>query len=272
MERELSATASHPSAKEDTRTNRDTVPVAFGQDPTSAGIDCSSYNKLASDRRRFRVEGVEISWQDELVQTPIPGHFRDVAIAETEPMKPIYDYLDYREYLKDFYEEKKLSSAPYSYRSLAVEFGLDTGNTYRILQGNAHLPARCISRAMEILDLSGDLAEYFLVLITCSRERNEKARKEMLEKAKALRGDAQKNALGQNANPGRGAFKSVSVMMDGRREPDGIEDGIARAFEFLLEQGLVKKAKSGKLVLSQPRLSALSNRIPAIAGTSSAMP
>jgi hypothetical protein len=189
-------------------------------------------------------------------ECPCPGNFQVEAKAGSF-MKPIYEYLDYREYLKEYYEEKKRESPSYVYKTLAAELGLDTGNAFRILQGKAHLPARCISRALEILDLSGQSAEFFLLLITCSRERNPKSREEIVEKAKTLRVDVQAKLASRTAVQPGGAFGKVSVMVESQIKPIRLEDDIAKAFELLLQQGLVKRSKSGKLVLSRPRMAVL---------------
>ncbi|QQS03940.1 MAG: TIGR02147 family protein [Fibrobacterota bacterium] len=102
-------------------------------------------------------------------------------------MQSVFEYLDYRDYLRDFYELRKFESSLSTYRMLADFFGMDTANMFRILKGQAHLPVRSHSRAIEFLGLSGKEAEFFLLLISHSRERNVGMRKELLEKAMALR-------------------------------------------------------------------------------------
>lgn len=102
-------------------------------------------------------------------------------------MQSVFEYLDYRDYLRDFYEVRKFESSLSTYRMLADFFGMDTANMFRILKGQAHLPVRSHSRAIEFLGLSGKEAEFFLLLISHSRERNVGMRKELLEKAMALR-------------------------------------------------------------------------------------
>jgi len=186
-----------------------------------------------------------------------------------EPMRPVFEYLDYRGILKDAYEERKASSPLYSYRMLAESFGLDTGNVFRILQGDAHLPARCQSRAIEFLGLSGRSAEYFLLLIAYARERNAKARTEILEKAMALRDVARRRLVDRELDYYRNwwsvGVRSLLEVTEGRARASEIasrlvpgvgEDEVRRSLELLLELGLVRKAASGKLVLSEAHLTA----------------
>lgn len=184
-------------------------------------------------------------------------------------MRPIFEYLDYRDILKDAYEERKASSPLYSYRMLAEALGLDTSNLFRVLQQEAHLPARCHPRAIEFLSLTGRAADYFLMLIAYARERNSKARKEILEKAMALRDVARRRLVDQELAYYRDwwvvATRSLLEVLDGRAHAPEIatrlspcvsESQIASALDLLLELGLVKKATSGRLVLSQAHLTA----------------
>ncbi|MEK7391571.1 MAG: TIGR02147 family protein [Fibrobacterota bacterium] len=184
-------------------------------------------------------------------------------------MRPVFEYLDYRDILKQAYEVRKVESPLFSYRMLAEYLGLDTSNVFRILQGDAHLPARCQSRAIEFLELSGRGAEYFLMLIAYARERNSKARKELLEKAMALRDVARRKLVDQELAYYRDwwvvAIRSLVEVVDGkvraselaeRLSPSVSEAEVARSLELLLELGLVKKASSGRLVLSDAHLTA----------------
>ncbi|MEN9309339.1 MAG: hypothetical protein RL173_3271 [Fibrobacterota bacterium] len=184
-------------------------------------------------------------------------------------MRPVFEYLDYRDILKEAYEVRKIESPLFSYRMLAEYLGLDTSNVFRILQGDAHLPARCQSRAIEFLELSGRGAEYFLMLIAYARERNSKSRKELLEKAMALRDVARRKLVDQELTYYRDwwvvAIRSLVEVVDGkvraselaeRLSPSVSEAEVARSLELLLELGLVKKASSGRLVLSDAHLTA----------------
>lgn len=184
-------------------------------------------------------------------------------------MRAIFEYLDYRDCLKDAYEERKISSPLFSYRILAELFGLDTSNTFRILQGEAQLPARCQSRAIEFLELSGRGAEYFLLLIAYARERNGKARAEILEKAISLRDVARRRLVDQELSYYKDwwvvAVRSMLEVVDGqvwppeialRLQPNIPEKDVNLALELLLELGLIKKQDTGRFILSEAHLTA----------------
>jgi len=184
-------------------------------------------------------------------------------------MKPVFDYLDYRAYLKDAYEERKGESPFYSYRIMAEAFGLFPSNVFRILHGEGHLPARCHSRALEFLELSGRAAEYFLLLVSYARERSTKAKGEILEKAMALRDVARRPLEAQEleyfsrwwtpvvralleATEGR----AVPAELAGCLRPPVSEDEVRASLALLSELGLVKRASSERLLPTQAHLTA----------------
>jgi uncharacterized protein (TIGR02147 family) len=184
-------------------------------------------------------------------------------------MHSIFEYLDYRDLLKDAFEQRKVERPLYGYRMLAEELGQDTSNVFRILQKDAHLPARCQSRAIEFLGLSGRSAEYFVLLIAYARERNIKARQEILEKAMALRDVESRQLAAKEIAYFRDwwvvAIRSLLEVVDGRSQasllggrlrPQVGDAEIEKSLDLLLELGLVKKASSGRLVLSEAHLNA----------------
>lgn len=184
-------------------------------------------------------------------------------------MKPIFDYLDYREYLKDAYEERKAQFPAYSYRVMADSFGLYPSNIFRILHGQSHLPARCQSRALEELGLTGRAADYFQLLIAHARERSASARKELLVKAMALRDvsrrDLQERELEYFQHWWIASVRALLEITRGRAVghelasclvPPVEESQVLQALELLKDLGLVKRASSGRLHPAEAHLTA----------------
>lgn len=182
-------------------------------------------------------------------------------------MRPIFECLDYRDYMKEAFEERKAGMPLYSYRMLAEVLGLDTSYVFRIIQKDAHLPARCQSRAIEYLGLSGRSSEYFVLLVAYARERNPKARQEILENAMALRDVARRRLADAEVAYFQDwwvvVLRSVLEIVEGRMVPQELanrlsppvpEREVARAIELLQELGLVKRVASGRLALSDTHL------------------
>jgi uncharacterized protein (TIGR02147 family) len=184
-------------------------------------------------------------------------------------MKAVFEYLDYRAYLKDAYEERKTETPFYSYRLMAESFGLYPSNVFRILHGEAHLPARCQTRAIEVLGLTGRSAEYFQLLIAYARERSVRERSKILEKAMALRDvsrrPVEERELEYFARWWTPVLRSALDLTGGRAVPSELgsllqppvdEKSAKKALDLLIELGLVKKASSGRLLPSEAHLTA----------------
>lgn len=182
-------------------------------------------------------------------------------------MRPVFDHLDYRDTLKEAFEERKAAASLYSYRMMAEFLGLDTSYVFRILQKDAHLPARCQSRAIEYLGLSGRSAEYFVLLIAYARERNQGARQKILENALALRDVARRQLIDDELAYFRDwwivALRSMLEIVDGRVVPSKLgarlnppipEKDVVKALELLQQLGLVKKMSSGRMMLTETHL------------------
>lgn len=184
-----------------------------------------------------------------------------------ESMRPVFDFLDYRDIMKEAYEERKQASPLFSYRVLAEILGIDSSNLFRILQGDAHIPLRCQPQVVEFLGISSRAAEYFLMLVAYGREKNERSRKEILEKAMALRDVARRQLVDQELAYYKDwwvvAIRSLLEVVEGRAHPAKLAERIAprisksdaeNALALLLDLGLVKKASSGRLVLTDSHL------------------
>jgi uncharacterized protein (TIGR02147 family) len=182
-------------------------------------------------------------------------------------MRSIFEYLDYRDPLKDAFEERKASMPFYGYRMMAETLGLDTSYIFRLLQKDTHLPARCQSRAISFLGLSGRSSEYFTLMVAYARERNSKARKEILDKAMALRDVARHQLLDGEVAYFQDwwivALRSMLEIVDGKVVPKELasrlnppisEEDVTRAFALLQGLGLVKRASSNRLALSDTHL------------------
>jgi uncharacterized protein (TIGR02147 family) len=188
-------------------------------------------------------------------------------------MRPIFEYLDYRDLLKDAFEERKVLNPLYSYRMYAEALGLHTSNIFRILGKETHLPARCQSRAVEYLGLSERSTTYFLLLVAYARERNAKARQSILEEAMTLR-DVSLRQLGENdlayfKDWWIAAVRALLEVLDGKAVPSVIAsklnppvtpDQVAQALTLLQELGLVKKGSSGRLIVGEPHVTVVPSR------------
>jgi uncharacterized protein (TIGR02147 family) len=97
-------------------------------------------------------------------------------------MPHLLDYLDYRLYLRDFYEERKKENAYFSYRYMGKKTGLDAGYVVKILQGKLHIPERCIDGFCALCKFTGKEGAFFRTLINFNKAKSENQVKFHFEK------------------------------------------------------------------------------------------
>lgn len=171
-----------------------------------------------------------------------------------------FDYDDYREVLKAVFEHRKETSPQFSYKVLAEILGIDPAGTFRVLNKERHLPARCVSRAIDFLGLTGRGAEYFVLMTSYGRERRKTARQEILKKALELR-DVPRRALEEQELSFLRDWWVVAVrcaveILDGRAVAEEIAgrivpsvrvEDVKAALDLLVSLGIAKKAQGGRL-------------------------
>ena len=86
-------------------------------------------------------------------------------------MNTIFTYLNYRQYLRDWYEERKTANSFISYRYIGGKVGLDASFLVKVLQEQVHLSTKSIPRFIEFLKLDGKEKEYFDLLISYNRAK-----------------------------------------------------------------------------------------------------
>lgn len=176
---------------------------------------------------------------------------------------------DYREMLRAYYEHRKSEMPLYSYRMMGQKMNLDASQLFRILQREQHLPTRCVPIAKEMLGLQGRSAEYFDLIMAASRSRSSAKRKELLDKAFALR-DVQRRSLEEKeleflSHWYHAAIRSLIEVNHGNAEPRELasrltppitETMAADSIRLLKDIGLIKKLPSGRFGLSETHLTA----------------
>ncbi|MCK9182420.1 MAG: TIGR02147 family protein [Fibrobacteraceae bacterium] len=81
----------------------------------------------------------------------------------------IFDTLDYREYLKDYYAIRKAERRYFSYKMFASAVCMDQSHLAKILMGHMHLPVEKIDAFCDYLHLEGAEALYFEALVHFGR-------------------------------------------------------------------------------------------------------
>jgi uncharacterized protein (TIGR02147 family) len=103
-------------------------------------------------------------------------------------MRDVFEYLHYREYLRDFYEEKKSGNYFYSTRFMADKLGMDHSLFVKILLGKRHLASGAIPRVAALCKLTGRQQQYFEAMVHFNKASGDSQARPFLDRMMALRG------------------------------------------------------------------------------------
>ena len=108
-------------------------------------------------------------------------------MAPLSPRNDIYQYTEYRVYLRDWFEQSKVHSPHISYRYLARRTGVDAGYLAHVFQGNKHLSDAAVERFGELLGLGAKEQRYFAEMVRFNKARRDDEIRERFEKLTLLR-------------------------------------------------------------------------------------
>ncbi len=98
-------------------------------------------------------------------------------------MKSVFDYNDYRQFLKNFYDEKKAENPHFSYRFMADKVGFKSpGHFTQIIQGKANISIHLIERFASFLKLNKKERAYFQELVLFNQARRHEDKKRHFER------------------------------------------------------------------------------------------
>lgn len=109
----------------------------------------------------------------------------------------IFDYLDYRGFLRDFFREQKRKHSFFSFRFLSQKTGSDPAHIARVFQGKRHLSEKSLAPFVALCKFSDEEKNYFDKLVAYNTARTERQAKQAFEallaasslKANILRSD-----------------------------------------------------------------------------------
>jgi len=99
----------------------------------------------------------------------------------------VFDFLDYRAYLKAHYDRQKQVNAAYSYRYIGQRVGLDAGYVVKVFQGKYHIAENSIPLFIKLCKLGGRQAEYFHTLVHFGKAKTGKQEKLLFERLLSLK-------------------------------------------------------------------------------------
>lgn len=99
----------------------------------------------------------------------------------------IYEYLEYRDFLRDHYEAQKKQRYHYSYRYISLKTGIDASFYAKILQKQKHLSPKNIPVFTKFLKLDDKETAFFNVLVQFTKARSREHIQKYFDTLMALR-------------------------------------------------------------------------------------
>ncbi len=103
-------------------------------------------------------------------------------------MEPIFEYTDYREWLRDAFEDFKKRKTVVSWRYMAMKLGADPGNLLRVAQGKIHLTLPLVQPMADFFELNEKESAYWTELVYFGRAKTDAEALNHYEKMQALKG------------------------------------------------------------------------------------
>ncbi len=184
-------------------------------------------------------------------------------------MRDIYNYLDYRRFLKNYYaEQKDKKGSAFSFRSFARQAGLSSPNFLKlVMDGKRNLGPDGIKSFAKALKLSKEDAVYFENLVhfnQCSTddERNEWYKRLSASKKYREVREIEKDYFVYFSRWYYAAVRELVLLPDFKEDPDWISRRLSppitvkeaeTALELLQKLGFLKRQK-GKLVQAEQNI------------------
>jgi uncharacterized protein (TIGR02147 family) len=102
-------------------------------------------------------------------------------------MKQIFDYIDYRRFLADYYQEKKSTVKYFSYRYFAQKIGVNSPSFLKhVIDGERNLTPQMAERFSKALSLSPKEKKYFRSLVQFNQARTSIEKQEYYATLKSM--------------------------------------------------------------------------------------
>lgn len=182
--------------------------------------------------------------------------------SSSAPAIDVFGYLDYRAFLRDFYNARKTKGRGFSYRSFSRKAGLKSPNYLKlVVDGERNLSADMAKRFAEACSLSDDEARYFVDLVAFNQSPSLAERNKHYARLTGYQRyrKAQKLDLAHAAYYSAWympAIRELAARSDFREDPDWIAAQLVpaiskveaeRSLQILIELGLLVRDAGGML-------------------------
>lgn len=173
-------------------------------------------------------------------------------------MKDIFEYTGYRQYIADFYAERKVKSA-FTWREFARMAGFSSSVHLKyVSEGRFNLGEDAVERVAKAMGLSGNRLEYFRAMVEFDHAVTDNIKKEIFDRmlsiakqsnAKVIEGDAfryfdsWRNPVLRELAPAMPGAKPLALAKACRPKVTAAE--VSESLNFLVKANLLKKDAAG---------------------------
>jgi len=191
-------------------------------------------------------------------------------MGEKKAIRKVFEYLDYREFLKDYYNSKKEANPAFSLRVFSDKIGFKAKDFIsRVMSGSKNLSDQSISKVAAGLRLGKHETEFFTGLVKFNQAETTEDRnvafEEMQSALKVARFAEKQHVLGHaqymvyshwrhltvRSLIGMFGFNGDYETLAKQVRPHITAEEAKKSVQLLEECELIKKDKSGKYVLTE---------------------
>jgi len=182
-------------------------------------------------------------------------------------MKKIFYYSNYRQFVKDYYVDRKAKNPAFSYRFLSLKAGINSSAFFKyLIENKRNLSKTSVLKTCAALNLKDEEAEYFENLVFFNQAKTIKEKNlffgRLMEKRNSI--DAKKVKESDYEFYGKWYHSVIRELVpffgftqDGIAIAKMIFPSIKKeeakaSMNFLLKKGFIKKKKNGKYVQADP--------------------
>ncbi len=188
----------------------------------------------------------------------------------SDDWKPnIFEYVDYREYLRDYYDAGKANVSQFSYRYLARLAGFSSPNFFKlVMDGDRNLSNDSTSKFAKALKLDREEKRFFADLVAFDQAETVEERNEAFERVAASRRFRRARRLDSSMfeylsrwyHP---AIRELAALDDFRKDPEWIAqklspevsvEQVEASLELLFDMGLLVEGDEGTISRGEPSL------------------
>lgn len=192
-------------------------------------------------------------------------------------MISIFNYTDYRLFLKEFYQAKKEKNSKYSYRTFCRLAGIPSPSLYNdVASGKRNLTRKTIPAFIKGLHLNEEEGDYFSTLVLLNQSKSDKERQYLMESLKKFipgftRKTLPMNQLAYYSKWYHSAIRELCCLINWNGDykklartlvPKITTAEAKKSIQLLIELGLIEKTKTGTYRQRDPHITTQNDLLP----------